>query len=197
MVRRRLNGADDVPSWLADRLRVTFDARARVAEVQSRRSARDGARSTALNAVVDPWWTSTFEGLDPGATQRPVEVRYPFFDVRLVSFALTVPSFPWCLNKLLVRSAMRGRLPESIRTRPKTPLQADPAGRRGRWSAHKATRLFEATPEVARYIDIAKFRSAVRHESLLTGQSPGTWAAISLANWMRCEAGMPAVRFAE
>lgn len=197
MVRRRLTGADDVPSWLADQLRVTFDARARVAEVQSRRSAGDGGRSTAFNAVVDPWWTSTFEGLDPGATQRPVEVRYPFFDVRLVSFALTVPSFPWCLNKHLVRSAMRGRLPESIRTRPKTPLQADPAGRRGRWSAQKATRLFEATPDVARYIDIAKFRSAVRHESLLTDQSPGTWAAISLANWMRCEAGMPAVRCAE
>jgi asparagine synthase (glutamine-hydrolysing) len=114
-----------------------------------------------------------------------------------MSFALTVPSFPWCVNKHLVRSAMRGRLPESIRTRPKTPLQADPAGRQGRWSVQNATRLFEATPEVARYIDVAKFRSAVRHESLLNYQSPGTWAAISLANWMRCEAGMPVVRCAE
>jgi asparagine synthase (glutamine-hydrolysing) len=195
MLQRRRAGFDDVPTWLADSLRVRLDARARVEEVQSRRSAGGGARSTAFNDVVDPWWTSTFEGLDPGATQRPVEVRYPFFDVRLVSFALTVPSFPWCLNKRILRAAMRGRLPESIRTRPKTPLQADPAGRRGRWSAHKATRLLEATPAVARYIDVAKFRSAVHHESLLTSESPGTWAAISLANWMRCEAGLPAVRF--
>jgi asparagine synthase (glutamine-hydrolysing) len=197
MVRRRLAGSDEIPSWLTDQLRVTCDARARVEEIRSRRSAGGGARSTALNDVVDPWWTSTFEGLDPGATQRPVEVRYPFFDVRLVSFALTVPSFPWCLNKRILRSAMHGRLPESIRTRPKTPLQADPAGRRGRWSAHRAARLFEATPDVARYIDVAKFRSAVRHESLLTDQSPGTWAAISLANWMRGEAGMPALGFTE
>jgi asparagine synthase (glutamine-hydrolysing) len=197
MVRSRLARSDDIPSWLADPLLANFDARARREGVRSRRSAGGGARSTAFNAVIDPWWTSTFEGLDPGATQRPVEVRYPFFDVRLMSFALTVPSFPWCVNKHLVRSAMRGRLPESIRTRPKTPLQADPAGRQGRWSVQNATRLFEATPEVARYIDVAKFRSAVRHESLLNYQSPGTWAAISLANWMRCEAGMPVVRCAE
>ena len=192
MVRRWVSRTDDVPGWLADELLDNFDPRARWREVWARRRASTGPRDRAVNEMMDPWWPSTFESLDPGATQRPVELRYPFFDVRLVSFALTLPSFPWCLNKQILREAMRGRLPASILARPKTPLAADPAGPRGRWTPQRAICLLEATPDVTRYIDIAKFRLATaRHDSLLTDESPGTWAAISLAHWLRGAARPP------
>ena len=93
-----------------------------------RRFPADVPRGAALSDIVDPWWTSMFEAHDPGATLRPVELRYPFFDVRLMSLALTLPSYPWCVNKEIARSAMRGALPEEVLVRPKSSLAADAGG---------------------------------------------------------------------
>lgn len=188
---RWFRSTDGVPQWLSDRLLRAFDPRERWRVIRAARTSARGARSPALNDLADPWWPSTFESLDPGATGQPVQVRYPFFDVRLVGYALTLPT-PWCVNKRILRASMRDRLPEAVLARPKTPLQADPVGPRGRWSPEQATRLLTNTPDVARYVNIDKFRSTVRGDSLLTDRSPGTWAAISLANWMRCSGGAPA-----
>ena len=73
-----------------------------------------------------PQWTHSFEQEDPGATGYPVETRYPFLDLRMVNYLLAIPPFPWFFRKTLLREAMTGRLPERVRTRPKTPLQGDP-----------------------------------------------------------------------
>ena len=189
-IRSRLTGSmnplDAVPTWFARPLLAAFDPHARSQEVWRRRLANRGPRAEAVNETSDGWWTSTFESLDPGATGRPVEVRYPYFDVRLASFALRLPSFPWCLGKEITRAAMRGRLPEQVRLRPKSPLEADPVGAGGRWSASRALALFESTPEAGRFVDVGKFRQQVSGDSLLNGATPGTWAAISLAQWLRC-----------
>jgi len=56
----------------------------------------------------------------------PVELRSPLLDQRLLRFLLRVPPVPWCMNKELLRKAMRGLLPEDVRVRKKTPLQGDP-----------------------------------------------------------------------
>jgi asparagine synthase (glutamine-hydrolysing) len=55
-----------------------------------------------------------------------VEPRFPFFDLRVVRYLLAIPPIPWCLNKTLLRRAMRGVLPDAVRLRPKAPLAADP-----------------------------------------------------------------------
>jgi len=68
-----------------------------------------------------------FESNDPGTTRFPVEVRFPYMDVRVARYLLAVPPVPWCADKYLVREAMRGRLPEPVRRRPKAPLAGDPA----------------------------------------------------------------------
>jgi asparagine synthase (glutamine-hydrolysing) len=188
-IARRFDREAGVPEWLADDLLSVFDARARLQEVRARETLAGTPRSRAVNDLFDPWWTAMFEGLDPGATRCAVELRYPFFDVRLASFTLRLPSFPWCLNKHALRSAMRGRLPEAVRTRPKTPLGTSPVAPADEWSSARALALFESTPEVSRYVDIRKFRSLVRGNSLLSGETPAAWAAISLAMWLRCEPG--------
>jgi asparagine synthase (glutamine-hydrolysing) len=66
-----------------------------------------------------------FEVENPGATHFPLETRYPFLDLRIVDFLLALPPFPWCFDKMLLREAMVGRLPEAVRVRPKTPAQGD------------------------------------------------------------------------
>ena len=73
-----------------------------------------------------PHWSAMLEQGNPGLTRCPVEVRYPFLDLRIVNFLLALPPFPLFFKKTLLREAVAGRLPESVRTRPKTPLAGDP-----------------------------------------------------------------------
>ena len=72
-----------------------------------------------------PQWDFMFRQESAGITRQPVEVRYPFLDLRLVNYLLAIPSLPWFFRKYLLREAMRGRLPEAIRTRPKTPFRGE------------------------------------------------------------------------
>ena len=177
--------ARDVPAWFAEPLRRSCDARSRWAEISARRSADRGSRSAAVNSVIDPWWPSTFETYDSGAMGQPVEMRYPFFDVRLVGVALGLASFPFCVNKLVLRRAMRGRLPDAIVQRPKTPLAVQPEAFHGQWSVSDAVRAIATAPGIEQYVDIQKFEAAVRPECLFTDRSRGTLAAVSLAMWLR------------
>jgi asparagine synthase (glutamine-hydrolysing) len=71
-------------------------------------------------------WSSYFECSDPGFTRVPVEVRYPFLDLRLVDYLLAIPPMPWCVDKHILRLAMRETLPNPVRLRPKAPLGGDP-----------------------------------------------------------------------
>jgi asparagine synthase (glutamine-hydrolysing) len=72
-----------------------------------------------------------FLAYDPGVTGTPVEVRHPYFDVRVVRFLLSIPPSQWYNDKGLLRIGMRGRLPERLLRRPKSPLVDDPL--RVRW----------------------------------------------------------------
>jgi asparagine synthase (glutamine-hydrolysing) len=73
-----------------------------------------------------PHWSSMFELENPGVTRCAVEVRHPFLDLRIVNFMLALPPFPLFFEKQLLREAVAGRLPESVRTRRKAPLAGSP-----------------------------------------------------------------------
>ena len=177
----------DVPAWLSDSFVRQCDPHARVKEVARLRAPAEGPRGVAVSAVLDPWWTSMFETYDPGATQRQVELRYPLFDVRLLSFAVSLPTHPWCVSKEIVRSAMRGLLPDEICARPKSPLAVDMHRLHGTWTVSDIAHTIETTPELAHYVDVDAFRKTVRPAGL-TSDEPGAWAAMALATWLRCAA---------
>jgi asparagine synthase (glutamine-hydrolysing) len=73
-----------------------------------------------------PQWSHIFENSSPGVTHSPVEVRYPFLDLRIVDYLLALPPYPWFFEKALLREAMVGRLPEEVRVRPKKAFGHDP-----------------------------------------------------------------------
>jgi asparagine synthase (glutamine-hydrolysing) len=100
-----------------------------------------------------PHWSYLFEQEEPGVTRVPVEVRYPFLDLRIVEFLLALPPFPCLFNKTILREAMAGRLPESVRTRPKTPLEADPLALALRRSGASGVENIEWTEEAKQFID--------------------------------------------
>ena len=105
-----------------------------------------------------PLWSNIFAWSDPGMTSLPLRNRFPFFDLRLVLYALTVPPVPWFENKFLLREAMRDALPEAVYRRPKTSLRGNPhqllAKKRGLqdWM----TDLL-AIPTLSNYIDKEKW----------------------------------------
>jgi asparagine synthase (glutamine-hydrolysing) len=130
-----------------------------------------------------------FETYDPGATRQPVTLRYPLLDVRFIEFALSLPTHPWCVNKHIVRTAMRGRLPDEICARPKSPLAVDPFRTHGKVTKAAILADIEAAPELQTYLDSRRFAAVVRDDRVLTDEEPGTWAAAALATWVRCAAG--------
>jgi asparagine synthase (glutamine-hydrolysing) len=173
------------PVWFSDSFVRRCDLRARCQQLFGPRVAVEGPRAPAAAAITDPWWTSMFETYDPGATRHPVELRYPLFDVRFIAFALSLPTHPWCLRKEIVRTAMRGRLPEEICARPKSPLAVDVHEAHGRFTVSEIAHSIETTPELAAYVDLGTFRRTVSDDRVMTTEAPGTWALVSLATWLR------------
>jgi asparagine synthase (glutamine-hydrolysing) len=103
--------------------------------------------------MVDPMWPALFEGYDPGVTRVPVEVRHPFFDLRLVDFLLALPALPWCSDKELLREASRGILPDVVRLRCKSPLLADPLTVILQQPKSAWVDNFEGVPALSRYVE--------------------------------------------
>jgi len=143
------------PDWLAPE----FSRRANLAERWKEQN--DLPRTWSAHPIHPkghgsltlPLWTNMFELEDPGGTGWPVETRYPFLDLRIVNFLLAIPPFPWFFNKKLLRDAMMGRLPERVRTRPKTPLQGDPVSARLRVTGPNFLKEMSWSADLDRYIE--------------------------------------------
>ena len=185
-------GRPAAPSWLASRLRRACDPPARWTAHYERLAPWPSPRGEALAVLAAPGWPQAFESVDPNTTGLPVELRYPFFDARVVSLALSLPSYPWCVDKTVLREAMIGRLPDVIRLRPKTALAGDPVALRA-WPARKVVALIKNTPGIDAYIDVQAFERSAQDTGLLTDRQPGTLAAAALATWLGTAAGRTAV----
>ncbi|HZI80129.1 MAG TPA: asparagine synthase-related protein [Vicinamibacterales bacterium] len=183
---RRLRASEPPPpSWLAAPLRASYDADARRREVEAAARVEPAVlRRESVRQLRSPWWPSLFESQHPAATRRPVDVRYPFFDRRVVAAALALPSYPWCIGKTALREAMVGLLPEDVRRRPKTPLAFDPVGVRRRLSLDEVVRTLSAAPGLERFVDVRRLAATVAPTGLLLDAEPGTLAALSLALWL-------------
>jgi asparagine synthase (glutamine-hydrolysing) len=127
---KRLFGKEDalgpMPSWIAAGLSRRLDLPSRWRECSQPTVEPSALRPEAYDRLTNPSLASDFELNDPGATLCRVEVRCPLFDVRLAEFLLAIPPVPWNFDKGIMRLAMRGRLPDAVRLRPKTPLAHDP-----------------------------------------------------------------------
>lgn len=134
-----------------------------------------------------------FEKDDPGMTFIPVEVRQPFYDIRIIEYIMTIPLTPWSINKHLLRESMCGLLPEPVRIRPKTHL---PSGKIVQTSLHqdivKWVNVIETAPGLSEYVNIPEVVQVIQtYEDLSHLQVYIKIAPLSLAMWLhrRAEAG--------
>jgi asparagine synthase (glutamine-hydrolysing) len=180
-VRRRVkvllgdkSGRPVFPKWMAQDFARRSQVKARWHECNRLGSSTQHPLAPIAHASLSlPQWTRLFELENVGVTRSPVEVRYPFLDLRIVNYVLAIPPFPWSFEKSLLRQAMMGHLPEEIRRKPKAPLPIDPlsAGLRnpdGGWVSQ-----INWHESMERYVD----RSAI--PELKNSKSP-EWAAAAV-----------------
>ncbi len=80
----------------------------------------------SIGSFTSPIWQSHFDVRAFEGALGGFEWRYPYLDLRVLEFMLSVPPVPWGWNKRLIRKAMRGRLPPEVLGRRKTPLDCYP-----------------------------------------------------------------------
>ena len=152
--RRGSPPAASLPVWLNAEFAARWDLRHRVerAGTVSVPNAHP-LRPEAHRRLSSPAWPAYLESVDPGVTGVPVEHRWPFLDVRLVSYLLAIPPLPWCVDKRLLRLAMRDSLPKALLHRAKSPLASDPLQAHLQTADCSWVDRFEASPRLARFVD--------------------------------------------
>src|SRR5262245_49471177 len=186
--KRRLGMRDrslEFPTWLSDDFVTRTSLRERCELYYTPKAQSDHkTHPDAYEALITPLWSDLFESDFP--VSAPLETRHPFFDLRLISFLLAIPPVPWCVKKMIHREAMRGILPESVRTRPKAPL----AGNRvlARLNHPTAPDTLETSlPAIGDcYVDRKAYRRALEQykQGVLMTYAPIT-APVSLEYWMQ------------
>ena len=171
------------PGWLNEDLEKRFGLRDRWETVNHPTAPAESFRPEAYEAMIAPAWAGLFEGFDAGLTRVPVEVRHPFFDLRLVNFLLGLPTLPWCSDKQLLREATRGVLPDSVRLRRKSPLPGDPLIALLQRPEAAWVDRFDPVPELGQYV--------VRDRIPSVHGEKDSWTAwihlrpLSLNSWLR------------
>lgn len=132
-----------------------------------------------------PQWTLMFERQDPGVTRFPLEVRYPYLDLRLVNYLLAIPPFPFFLQKELIREAMKGRLPENVRVRAKTPLRGPLFRKHVEQSENECVRGVRWIQEIERFINPSAL--GVLHDKVNLGQVSSAVRPYCLNFWLQSD----------
>ena len=154
-----LNPRAPYPTWLNPTFADRLGLQARWQQVERKPLPAHLERAEAHAFLADPMWQHRFVNLDAGATQIPLEMRHPFFDVRLIAYLLRLPPVPWFVHKYLLRSAMHGVLPEAIRTRPKSSFPIGKEELPTREQVQAWALDLEKTPAIAAWVDVDEYRS--------------------------------------
>lgn len=141
------------PNWLNQEFSRKLDLADRWQQVYAERAPAHPLRPHAFHALFAPSWDSLYGRYDAGLTLLPLEVRHPLIDVRMVDYLLALPVIPWLLDKTILREAMKGILPDSVRMRPKSPLGGDPGLQLRSTTRFREIDDFRAVPAILSYID--------------------------------------------
>lgn len=151
-------------------------------------------RSSTREAMLSGYWVDAFRSAHAGALGLPVKIAFPFFDVRLVQCVLETPPIPWRQDKLLLREAMRGQLPETVRLRPKTALYRATRGTetrnpRYRLGLRPETRSWRQqlirTPAMAEFLDVPRALALIEAQPQSARILATLEHSIRLAYWLQ------------
>jgi asparagine synthase (glutamine-hydrolysing) len=196
---RRLRGrppdAGVLQTFMQDgfKRRLGFDKRARTL-IPTKRICFSTARQKHSEMIAFPLYAHALELADKSSAAFHVEGRYPFFDRRMIELCLSLPasqklSQGW--PRLILRRAMEGILPESVRWRhSKANLSPNFYCRLLDRDRQKLEAVILSDPsELEPYVDVPSLRQAYeayssnplsRHDD-----SVNIFSAVNLAIWLR------------
>jgi len=148
---------------------------------------RQYVRRERVGMVEAPLWRTFFAWADAGYYGLQLSVRFPFFDLRLLEFVRAIPPAPWLEDKRLLRAAMGDRLPEVVRTRPKTLMAGYVTSAQNKQTGVPAWEIDLLTgPEMAAYVDDGWLRSVVHQSAAAQAHIWETqYPPVQLAYWLR------------
>jgi asparagine synthase (glutamine-hydrolysing) len=151
----RMGGDPRIPQWIRPEFakRIGLEDRWMECSRLSFPAQRHAVRPKAHASMLIPQWSRMFEINDPGVTHAPLEVRYPFVDLRLVEYLLAIPAFPWAYKKRLSRKLLAGKLPREVLLRPKTPLSENPVAAKFRCSTTEWRNWAKLDGRVCDFVD--------------------------------------------
>jgi asparagine synthase (glutamine-hydrolysing) len=121
---RKRRQAYPYPGWLNPEFAARLNLPERSRQLSELGPKFDGSRPEAHYYLGDGW-DSCLHDADAGFTGIPLSTTHPLCDLRVVTFFLSLPPFPWCVEKEILRRGTVGILPSEIRARPKSPFQWD------------------------------------------------------------------------
>jgi asparagine synthase (glutamine-hydrolysing) len=171
------------PKWLSPDFVKKMNLRERWRELQQPLASAHPWHPKAHGILNGLFFSSILESEEPTWSGVPLVPRAPLLDLRLQRFLLRVPPVPLCVDKELLRRALRGLLPKEILSRAKTPFEGDQVALQ--MKRHLWTPLALPPPASA----IQKFVAWEQFVTLLqTAPIRFPWAdlrPISLMYWLR------------
>ncbi|WP_052341494.1 asparagine synthase-related protein [Salinarimonas rosea] len=163
-------------------------------------AGHDEATRLHVGSLTAPRIPEAFEVLDEAAARAGIEPRYPFFDRRVIAFCTSRPAAAKLAGgrtRALLRDAMRGILPDSVRLR-RTKADFLPmalaALRRPQTRAFLAA-LLERPGDIAAHVAMDVLREhvhALERGRADSGTAFALWRVIQLALWLETPAAVPA-----
>jgi asparagine synthase (glutamine-hydrolysing) len=149
--------APSLPPWLNADFEKRLDLRERWIRFNAPAAAGHPIRPYAHRSFTFLTQVSNFfDRYDAGCTRLPLEYRHPLLDLRLIEYSLSLPPFPWCVKKEILRRSMRGLLPEAVRLRPKAPLAGFPYVEILRREGANSLDPIVASEDAGKYIDATR-----------------------------------------
>ncbi len=136
----------------------------------------------AYAGLHSTYWGGVLESEDAAWIGVPLETRAPLLDLRILRFLLRLPSVPWCVEKELLRKAMKGHLPDTVLHRPKTVLRMDPleaCQKRSTWTPA----AFQPPMSILPYVNWLKYIETL--EQLKGSLSWEILCPMALAHWLK------------
>lgn len=192
-VRRHPRYEPTAPTWIAASLMVLARERAALgAAVYHQRIERD-ERAHAVADLTGPMSYRLFEEHSEAGVGRPLSVRFPFFDQRVVNAALAMPVLPCALHKFALRRAFKDLLPPAVLSRRKfgstgPPLAHLATERSWERSSGPAAEVWRRSELFRRYVD-----PEMAGRALASGVDSMVWETLrawSFSRWLaRLEPG--------
>jgi asparagine synthase (glutamine-hydrolysing) len=181
------------PDWLNRDFETRLNLPERLERLNATAPHVHSRRPEAYQILTDHFWADLFESYDPGVTYFPIESRHPLFDLRLVNYLMALPTLPVCVNKRLMREAMRGLLPEQVLNRSKAPVAGDPILDRLRNCSSRLRGEFDPASRISEYVDLSRYANDEWAARLRSSLEIGSDLAslemrpLSLNYWLKCQ----------